>query len=383
LKGSLTEPFLLYYLGGYALELKGQIESIVFYNEENGYAVCNLDVNSELITAVGTMPFISVGDIIKAEGTLVKHAVYGEQLKVNSFEKIMPSSSMEVEKYLGSGIIKGVGPATAKKIVSRFGEDTVDVIRFTPYELSSISGITSSKALQISEEFNKEWQLWQIVIFLQKYDIGATNSSRVYKELGYTAIDKIKDNPYILLDILYGVSFETIDRMAISLGIDYNSSFRVTSGLKYALGISAKNGNTCSSKDDLISYVSTILKVPQDLVENELTKMTYSKELYIEDGYVFINNYFEAEDSIARKVMELCNDRVKKCINIDAKIVDIEKKIGITLSKEQKNAVKMAFDNKICIITGGPGTRKNNYYQDNFKFVRIRKTGCSTLCTYW
>ena len=137
------------------MEIKGQVESIVYYNEENGYTVCNLDVNNELITAVGNMPFISVGDILQIDGTIINHAIYGEQIKVNSFEKIMPSTTVEVEKYLGSGIIKGVGPATAKKIISKYGEDTVNVIRFEPYKLAEISGITSEKAVKISEEFNK------------------------------------------------------------------------------------------------------------------------------------------------------------------------------------------------------------------------------------
>ena len=355
------------------MEIKGQVESIVYYNEENGYTVCNLEVNNELITTVGTMPFISVGDIIKAEGSLVNHAVYGEQFKVNSFEKIMPSTVLEVEKYLGSGIIKGVGPATSKKIVSTFGEDTVNVLRFEPYKLAQISGITSSKATQISEEFNKEWQLWQIVIFLQKYEIGATNSNRVYKELGFNAIDKIKDNPYILLKILHGVGFETIDRMAISLGVDYNSNFRISSGIKYALGLSSKNGNTCSNKEQLIRFVSGVLKVPEELVENEITSLTYSKEIYVEDGYVYLSNYFEAEDSIARRVMMLCNDRVKKIINIDSKIKDIEQKIKIDLSDEQKNAIKMAFNNKIAIITGGPGTGKTTIIKTILKLTDLEK----------
>ena len=125
-----------------------------------------------------------------AQGNMISHALYGEQFKLNSFEKILPSTMQEIEKYLGSGIIKGVGPATAQKIVKRFGEDTVNVLRFEPYKLSDISGITNNKATLISEEFNKEWQLWQIVIFLQKYDIGATNANRVYKEFGINAIDK-------------------------------------------------------------------------------------------------------------------------------------------------------------------------------------------------
>ncbi len=339
------------------MEIKGQIESIVFYNEENGYMVCNLDVENELITCVGNMPFIQIGDLVKLEGNMINHALYGEQFKVNSFEKLLPSTTQEIEKYLGSGIIKGVGPATAKKIVSKFGEETVHVLRFEPYKLAEISGITSAKAIQVSENFNEKWQLWQIVIFLQKYDIGAANAGRVYKELGIYAIDKMKDNPYVLLDILYGVSFETVDRMAISLGTDYNSSFRIASGIKYALGLSSRNGNTCSAKEELVSFVANILRVPEELVINELTDLSYKKEVYIENEFVFLNYFFEAEDSIARRVMMMCNDRVDRTINIDSKINDIERQIKIDLSDEQKKAIKMVFNNKIAIITGGPRHR--------------------------
>lgn len=300
---------------------------------------------------------------------MITHALYGEQFKLNSFEKILPSTIQEIEKYLGSGIIKGVGPVTAQKIVNRFGEDTVNVLRFEPYKLSDISGITNNKATLISEEFNKEWQLWQIVIFLQKFDIGATNANRVYKEFGINAIDRIKENPYILINVIYGVSFETIDRMAIELGVDYNSSFRISSGIKYAISLSSKNGNTCSKKEELIKFVSSILKVPEDLVEVELTELGFKKEIYLENENVFLSYYYEAEDAIARRVCMMCNDRVEKCFNIDSKINDIEREIRIDLSDEQKKAIKMVFNNKIAIITGGPGTGKTTIIKTIIKLM--------------
>ncbi len=361
------------------MELKGQIESIVYYNEENGYTVCNLYTDNKIITCVGNMPFISVGDIIKAEGTMVNHAIYGEQLKINSFEKMLPSTISEVEKYLGSGIIKGIGPATAKKIISRFGEDTINILRFEPYKLAEISGITMRKATSISEEFNNEWQLWQLVIFLQKYNIGTTNANKIYKELGINAIDKIKDNPYILLEKVNKIGFETVDKMAIALGIDYNSTFRVASGLKYALSLSMQNGNTCSKKEELITYTANILRVPEELVETELTTLAFNKEVYIENDYVFLSFYYEAEDSIARHIMMLCNNRVKKCINIDAKLKDIERQISLDLSSEQKKAIKMVFDNQISIITGGPGTGKTTIIKTMLKLMEYERLDAA-LC---
>jgi exodeoxyribonuclease V alpha subunit len=153
------------------MELKGQVEDIIYTNESNSYTVCTLSHDNILTTCTGYLPFINVGDVISVSGNYIKHNTYGEQFKIDTFEKQMPNTLDEIEKYLGSGIIKGVGPATAKKIITKFGEDTINVLRFEPYKLSDISGVSSSKASQISEEFNKEWQLWQIVIFLQKYGI--------------------------------------------------------------------------------------------------------------------------------------------------------------------------------------------------------------------
>ena len=161
--------------------------------------------------------------------------------------------------------------------------------------------------------------------------------------------------------------------MAISLGIDYNSAFRISSGIKYALGLSAKNGNTCSNKDELVTFVGNILKVPEELVVNEITNLSFNKEIFIEDNFVFLSNYYEAEDTIARRVMMLCNDNVKRCVNIDAKIQDIEKQIRIDLSDEQKKAIKTVFSNKISIITGGPGTGKTTIIKIIIKLMELER----------
>ncbi len=340
------------------MELKGQIEDIVYSNETNGYTVCNMSVEDELITAVGYLPFVSVGDIILANGSFVNHAVYGEQFKIQNFEKVMPSSLVEIEKYLGSGIVKGIGPVTSKKIVHKFKEDTIQVLRFEPYKLAEIQGITNQKATQISQEFNEKWELWQIVLFLQKFKIGAANAARVYKEFGMQAIECIKENPYQLLNILYGVEFSLVDKMAISLGFEYNSSFRVSSGIKYALSLVSKNGSTCCEMEKLVTYVSTLLSVEEESVTNEIASLQFSKEIYLENGFLFLSNYFEAEDSIASRIMMMCNDKVKQYSNLDERMERVERRIKIDLSKEQKEAVKLAFHNRISIITGGPGTGK-------------------------
>jgi exodeoxyribonuclease V alpha subunit len=340
------------------MEIKGQIEEIIYSNDANGYTVCNILSNDTNITAVGYLPFVNIGDVIVANGKFITHNTYGEQFKIDTFEKTMPSSSVEIEKYLGSGIIKGVGPATSKKIVNKFGDNTAYILRFEPNKLTEISGITSEKAKNISDEFNKDWELWQIVMFLQSYGVGVTNANRVYKELGINAIDSIKENPYLLLNILYGVDFKTIDKMAINLGIDYDSSFRIASGVKYALAVAAQNGHTCVLEQNLVEYVSNILGVESGAIENEIVALNFAKDVHIEDGFVFLGQYYIAEDNVAKKLIMLCNEEVKKYNSLEDKISEMEKILDIQLSKDQKKAVLSVFNNKVTIITGGPGTGK-------------------------
>lgn len=355
------------------MEIKGQIEDIIYANESNGYTVCTLILEKEIVTAVGYLPFINIGDIIIAHGNFVKHATYGEQFKIDTFEKSMPNTTYEIEKYLGSGIIKGIGPATSKKIVDRFGENTIYVLQFEPDKLSQIKGITSGKAKEISNEFNKVWELWKIVMFLQQYGIGTTNANRVYKELGIAAIETIKENPYILLKFLYGVDFKSIDKMALTLGIEHESTHRVASGIKYAMNLSIKNGNTCVLKEKLIEYVANILNVSVELVENEFTNLCYSKELYLENGFAFLSDYYIAEEVVAKKLLMLTNSYNKNNINLDKKITAFEEELKITLSKEQREAVKAVFKNKVTIITGGPGTGKTTIIKMLIKLFKYEE----------
>ncbi len=344
------------------MELKGQVEDIIYVNDSNSYTVCTLLLENEMVTCTGYLPFVNPGDVILAQGSFIKHNTYGEQFKIDTFEKQMPNTIHEIEKYLGSGIIKGVGPATSRKIIDKFGEDTIYVLQYEPYKLSQIKGITSEKAGQIGNEFNEVWELWKIVMFLNQYGIGTTNANRVYKELGLNAIDKIKDNPYILLKFLYGVEFKNVDKMALSMGMEQDSPHRIASGIKYAMSMTAKNGNTCVEKEKLITYVSNILNVDKMVIENELTALCYAKELYLENGLVFLRDYYVAEDTVAKKMLLLANTKTKPNINLDNKITDLEKELGIILSKDQKKAVKAAFKSRLLIITGGPRYGKNNDY---------------------
>ena len=294
---------------------------------------------------------------------MVVHQEYGEQFKIDTFEKLMPENAMALEKYLASGTIKGIGPATARKIIDKFGEETLSIFKFEPLRLAEIKGISKDKAYEIGEEFNEKWEVWQIVSFLEQFGIGANNSKKVYDALGVNAVEKIQENPYILVDIVYGVNFNNIDKIAMQIGIPMDSDYRVKSGIKYALLIASYNGNTCVIKDNLIEYVQSILEVDRDLVEDNIINLSALSEIHIvkydDIEYVFLEQLYKAEKNIAERLIVLrdCNN-VKFIKNFDNEIKKHEEKIDIELSEKQFEAIKQINENNVTIITGGPGTGK-------------------------
>ena len=291
------------------------------------------------------------------------HQDYGEQFKIESFEKIMPEDKYSLEKYLASGTIKGIGPATAKKIIDKFGDETISIFKFEPMRLAEVKGISKDKAYEMGEEFNEKWEVWQIVSFLEKFGIGANNSKRVYDKLGVNAVEKIQENPYILIDIVYGISFSNIDKIAMQIGIPMDSDYRIRSGIKYSLILASYNGNTCVQKENLISYVTSILNVDRERIEENLVNLNASAEIHFKEfdniEWVFLEELYKVENYIADKLLALDNSKNMKYIeNFEEEIHNQEKKIGIELSEKQFEAIRQINDNNVCIITGGPGTGK-------------------------
>lgn len=297
---------------------------------------------------------------MKLSGKMVIHQEYGEQFKIESFEKLMPETLPAFEKYLASGTIKGIGPVTAKKIVDKFGKDTINVFKFEPIRLAEIKGITRDRAYEIGEEFNEKWEIWQIVGFLEKFGIGANNSKKVYDALGKDAVEKIEENPYILTDIVYGVNFQKIDRMALEIGVPKDSSYRIKSGIKYALLVASYNGNTCVQRENLVDYVVYNLEVNENIVEDEIINLKVKQEIYVEERengetWIYLYPLFKAELNITERLVALDNARNTKFIkNFENEIRINEKKLDIELSDKQFEAIEQINDHNVCIITGGP-----------------------------
>ena len=351
-------------------ELTGEVTAIIYQNEVNSYTIADMYIDEmngkedNIITIVGYLPFVVEGDEIKVTGRFVEHKEYGEQFKVETFEKQMPQTTEALERYLGNGMIKGVGVATAKKIVDCFGEETVNIIKTQPLKLSKIRGITKERALEISESFIEHWEVWQIVGFLERFGIGAENSKKVYDELGIDAINQIESNPYILIDIVRGVDFKQIDKMAMDYGVDRNNDKRIESGIKYALIKITYNGHCCALKENLLEYVKDLLEIDEERIEEFLINLKVKGEIIEEKRndekvWVYLANFYYAEENIAKRIKFLNNSKNLKHIKtIEKELKKYELLDDIELSEKQKEAVKAVNENNVTIITGGPGTGK-------------------------
>ena len=370
------------------MEIKGEVADIIYQNEINSYTISTFETEDELVTIVGYLPFITSGDTLKLFGKFVEHKDYGRQFKVDTFEKIMPETLSALEKYLGNGNVKGIGEVTARKIIRKFGDDTINIFKFEPERLAEIKGITKAKALEMSQSFLENWEVWQIVGFLERFKIGAEHAKKVYNLLGVNAIEQIEGNPYILIDIARGVDFKQIDAMALDLGISYDNQKRVESGIKYALIKATYNGHSCVVKENLIEFVITLLDVTTECIEDNIIGLKAKDEIVIEkrDGveWIYLYNFYKVEEEIATRIIRLDNSKnMKKIEHIDKALKKVEEKSKIELSEKQKEAIKAINEKNVTIITGGPGTGKTTiiktiidlYEEKNKKVVLAAPTG--------
>lgn len=374
------------------MEIKGEVQDIIYKNEINSYTIATFKTSEEETTVVGYLPFINSGDTLKVNGVFIEHQEYGRQFKIETFEKIMPQTLDALERYLANGTIKGIGPATAKKIVGTFGEETINIFKFEPKMLSNIKGITEEKAISIAEEFIANWEIWQLVGFLDKFGVGPQSAEKIYKTLGTNAIEEIEANPYILVDLVNKVDFTQIDKMALGIGIEYNNDKRIKSGIKHALRLSTYNGHSTVAYENLVQFVSSLLGVNGEYVEENIINLKAKNEIIIEERengekleeWVYLEEFYNAEKNIANKLISLKEGRnIKKINGFDRKIKTLEKHSDIELSEKQLEAVRAINDNNVCVITGGPGTGKTTiiktilelYKQEGKKVVLCAPTG--------
>ena len=340
----------------------GTVEKITFRNESNCYTVAVLNCDNEEVIAVGILPFLNEGDTAEFVGEFTVHQTYGEQFKVESFERKAPQSKAAVLRYLSSGAIRGVGPATANRIVEKFGEDSLDVIQNDPKMLSTVKGISLQKAMSISEEYQKQYGVRDIMLLLSKYNISPDKCVAIYRNFGERSTQMIKSNPYILCQEGIDFSFETAEDIAADFEFDRNSELRICAGIEYVLRKNLYNGHTCLPREKFVSVAQKLLETTESVVETCCDRLIESFQISSEeiDGkeYLSIPDYYNAEKHIATRLLS-----VKKFINSsvtvdDLEIQNVEYKSGIHFEALQRQAIFEAFQSGILILTGGPGTGK-------------------------
>ena len=342
----------------------GYIDHVIFRNEDNGYTVMVLKGMEEEreLTCVGTFPAITQGAAIEASGNYTTHPVYGKQFQIASYVEKMPEDALAMERYLGSGAIKGIGAALAARIVRRFGDDTMRIVEEEPERLAEIKGISEKKAMEIAEQMTEKADMRRAMIFLQKYGISLNLGAKIYQKYGQTVYGVLQENPYRLAEDISGVGFRIADEIASRIGIHTDSDYRIRSGMLYTLLQASGEGHIYLPKEELFSRASGLLGVDSSYMEKHLMDMLVDRKLILketEDGaVVYPTRYYYLELNSARMLCELnilCPEDEEM---MEKRINRIEKETGTRLDEMQKQAVAAAASHGLFILTGGPGTGK-------------------------
>ncbi len=341
---------------------KGYVEHIVFRNAENGYTVFQMVTDEEELTCVGVFSVLSEGELIQAEGTRKEHPLYGEQLQVEQYEILAPEDETAMERYLGSGAIKGIGAAMAARIVRRFKGDTFRIIEEEPERLAEVKGISERKAMEISEQMSEKKELRQAMMFLTQYGISMQLAVKIYQEYGPKTYQVVQENPYQMADDIAGVGFKIADEIASRIGIHAGSDYRIRSGILYVLQQAAGEGHTCLPKELLLHRTADLLRVEEPDIEVQMMNLCMDRKLIIKDTngqtLVFYSQYYYMELNIAKMLHDLnlvCRMEEEQILK---KISRIEEQEQIELDAMQQQAVVESVKNGLLIITGGPGTGK-------------------------
>ena len=349
------------------MKLEGYVEHIIYRNTENGYSVLNLVSDGEETTVVGTFHYISEGELLELEGEYTEHPLYGQQFHMERFEVKVPQDALAMERYLGSGAIKGVGAALAARIVRRFGAKTFEIMEREPERLAEIKGISERKAREIAEQMEEKRELRQAMVFLQEYGISVNLAVKVYERYGQEIYRMIKENPYRLAEDIAGVGFRTADEIAKKVGIREDSDFRIRSGLLYTLLGASSEGHTCLPEELLLRKAAELLRVPAEAVERHLNDLSMDRKLVRkifsdaegrERTFVYSSAAYYAELSTAVMLSRLNLTLETSDTEIDTLLHRVSRQSKIELDERQKEAVSEAVKHGVLILTGGPGTGK-------------------------
>lgn len=354
-------------------ELSGTVETIIFRNEENGYTVIELSGDEEYV-AVGIMPDISPGEEVKLIGTFKHHPSYGQQFSVTTYEKSIPSDIAGILKYLSSGAIKGVGPATASNLVKHFGSATLEVLENEPERVAGIRGISLDKANSISQQLQQNIGIRELMLYLANYDISPVSAVKIYKSFGNHSIEEIKNNPFSLVGNNFGIGFETADKIAKMQGRPDDEIVRIRAGIIYVLSHNRGNGHTCLPTESLISTTSGFLKISEDLTRNALRELVEDNSLICcslgDKEFIFLKDMYNSEEYIAKRLKMMKIFPAVEIPDIENQIEAIEKSHNIQYASLQKEAITQALSKGLLVLTGGPGTGKTTTLNAIIKILK-------------
>ena len=356
-------------------KLAGYVEHIIYRNADNGYTVLNLVSGEEEITCVGIFSAIAEGENIEASGDYTDHPTYGKQFKVESFEEKAPEDEEAIERYLGSGAIRGIGLALAARIVRRFKADTFRIIEEEPERLAEVKGISERKAMEIADQVNEKRDLRQAMIFLQQYGITMNLAVKVYQQYGQEVYGIIRENPYRLADDIEGVGFRTADEIAVRVGIRMDSDFRIRSGILYVLLQASTEGHTYLPEEELTRRTGQLLEVGEEQIEKQYMDLAIERKIIMKQGenqtQIYAASFYYMEANTATMLKQLNVSYEVPDLEIEERVRRIEKQTGMELDEYQMTAVKEAVRNGLLIITGGPGTGKTTTINTIIKYFEM------------
>ncbi len=356
-------------------KLAGYVEHIIYRNADNGYTVLNLVSGEEEITCVGIFSAIAEGENIEASGDYTDHPTYGKQFKVESFEEKAPEDEEAIERYLGSGAIRGIGLALAARIVRRFKADTFRIIEEEPERLAEVKGISERKAMEIADQVNEKRDLRQAMIFLQQYGITMNLAVKVYQQYGQEVYGIIRENPYRLADDIEGVGFRTADEIAVRVGIRMDSAFRIRSGILYVLLQASTEGHTYLPEEELTRRTGQLLEVGEEQIEKQYMDLAIERKIIMKQGenqtQIYAASFYYMEANTATMLKQLNVSYEVPDLEIEERVRRIEKQTGMELDEHQMTAVKEAVRNGLLIITGGPGTGKTTTINTIIKYFEM------------
>ena len=344
-------------------EINGIISSVIYLNDENGYAVVRMETDSgEMVTAVGCLPYIAPGEMISAEGSWVTHAQHGRQFKIEQSNRLLPTSADGIYEYLAGSTVKGIGPATAALIVDRFKEKSLDILEMHPEKLAEIKGISLTKAKDLSASFKKQAGVRRLTEFLCAYGIKPLVALKLYRSYGSAALETVHENPYIISASHIGASFAEADNLALELGIEGDSINRISAAVLFELQHNSGNGHCFIPRDKLIAATSQLISVPADLVSDAIDSLSENGGLVCDKvanlNVCYLTELYEAETYTAERLKSMVGLKTKSSANIERLITKLESLYDISYAPLQKQSIELALNNRILVITGGPGTGK-------------------------